>query len=385
MEEKNLRPKSDLSPTLIKSYEQCLMQYWYKYHSKEKPLPPGIALRFGIAVHSSMEELGHRLAQGEPLTQELVDLVADNFLVHAAKGQIADPALLEEGQQFVRDRLYKHNPTYKITGVELRLKKYKVKTQKGAPLNGIIDLAMEMDQGTAIILDYKTSRKAQTLAEAKADIQLSMYDLMYSKLFNQYNKIWLAIDYVRSDVVVSDRHPEERQKFEAWVDALWEAMGDMHEKDVKATLNEFCPWCDYRHVCTEYKDAVAGKVQVKPPISIVTDQDFTQEWKKAKALDNIARQRTTELKSWADNKVAMEGKVQFEGDDTVVSWKQGTNTSYDLRTLLQFIPQEDLHRVVSVKNKDVEAYKKQHPELKPLIETAMRKSPGAPRIMTSSK
>jgi CRISPR/Cas system-associated exonuclease Cas4 (RecB family) len=384
-EEKNLRPRSELSPSLIKTYEQCLLKYWYRYHTKEKALPPGIELRFGIAVHSSMEELGHRIAKGEPLTQELCESVAQNFLVYAAKGQITDPALLDEGQQFVRERLYRHNPNYKITGIELRMKKYKVTTNKGVPLNGIVDLSMEMDPSTAIILDYKTSRRALTLPEAKSDIQLSQYDLMYSKLFGQYQKIWLAIDYLRSSVVVTDRHPEERQKFEDWINALWEAMGDLREADVTPNLNGFCPWCEYRHICSEYKSATQGEIQVKPPVAITTEEEFTTEWKKAKALENIAKQRAIELRSWADHKVTVEGQVEFSDKDTVVAWTQGTNTSYDVQTLLQHVPPEDLHKVLKANNQDINRYMKERPDLRPLIETAARKSPGSPRMMTRSK
>lgn len=342
-------------------------------------------LRFGTTVHSALEELGRRLHSGEPLTVELCEEVAQMVPAFAAQNQIDDAELIKEGQQFVRERYYKHNPEYKVVKTELSFFKMKLTTDQGVPLNGVIDLLMQMDPTTAIVLDYKTSRKADTVAEAKVDIQLSMYDYMISKLYPQYTHIWLVLDFLRSESVISDRTIEERKNFESWLNGLWVTMGNMTEKDVVASVNEYCPWCKYRHMCHEYESLLKDDLKLKPMMVITDPAEFAAEWRLAKVLERAAEGRLHELKSWADKKVAMEGLVQFEDDKSIVSWGQGSRKFYDPNALVGHIPSTDLARLISFKNKDLENYSHTRPDLRPLIERASRTSPGAPRITMRNK
>lgn len=379
-----LRPWS-LSPTCIKTFNQCLLKYWYQYIKKEKGLDDSIHLRFGTAVHSALEELGKRLQAGQLLTTELCEEIAELVPSIMAENRIDDLELIKEAQQIVRDRYYKHNPSYRIVSTELSFYKAHVTTNKGVPLNGVIDLMMEIDPQTVIVLDYKTSRRADSAEEARSDVQLSMYDLMVSKCYPQYKHIWLVLDFLRSEWVLSERTEEERHNFETWVNALWLKMGQMTEADVVPTLNQYCPWCAYRHLCKEYESIFNEELTLVPTLALTTDEEFTEEWMKAKALEKAADNRIQELKRWADNKAAMEGKVQFTGETAVVSWGQGQRKYYDPKALVQHIPTEDLAKLINFKNKDVEDYAKTRPDLRPLIERALRNNPGAPRITTRSK
>lgn len=379
-----LRPWS-LSPTCIKTFNQCLLKYWYQYIKKEKGLEDSIPLRFGTAVHSALEELGKRLKAGEPLSAELCEEIALTMPAHAAQNQISDSVLIKEAQQFIRDRLYKHNPAYRIVDTELSFFKKKMTTDKGVPLNGVIDLFLEMDPKTCIVLDYKTSRRADSVEEAKVDIQLSMYDLLISKLYPQYQHIWLALDFVRSETVISDRTVEERQNFEAWLNELWFKMGQMTEKDVVPTVNQFCGWCKFKHLCKEYEALFKEDLKLRPTMAITAPEEFAEEWRLAKALEKAAKGRINELKDWADKKVAMDGTVQFEDDKTIVKWGQGSRNFYDPNALLAHIPQADLPRLISFKNGEVENFAGTRPDLRPVIDRAKRTSPGAPRITMSNK
>lgn len=377
---------SRLSPSAIQVFEQCLLKYWFQYHTKEKGIGDSQPLRFGRVVHKALENMNKRLLQGEKLTPELCEQYAEEFVQLAAQSYIADPALIEEGKQFMRERIHRHNPQYKIVGIEYHLKSFNVTTDKGVPLNGVIDLVMEMDPSSAIVLDYKTSRKAKTVVEAKTDIQLSLYDLAISKLNPQYQKIWLALEYLRSEVVLSDRSLEERRDFEQWINALWEALGDMSEKDVEPSLNEYCPWCDFRHKCHSYRNVLSGHTEVTPIIALADPKEFTQEWKKVKSLEKIAKNRLEELKGWANNQVLMEGITQFSDDSTIVSWSQSAQTYYDLNSLIPSIPPQDLPRLVSIKKDVLKRYlNTERPDLKPAVEAASRVSSGAPRLTTKGK
>jgi RecB family exonuclease len=344
------------------------------------------ALRFGSSVHAALEDLGKRLMFGEALTKELCEEMATKFLEYAAGQRIANPDLLREGQDLVRARLYRHNPNYLVKGVELNFYKLQVTTDKGVPLNGIIDLVQEMAPVTALIVDYKTSRKAKTLNEARTDVQLSMYDLMMHKTHPQYNQVWLALDFLRSESVITERSPDERHNFEQWLNALWVAMGDLSEKDVKPTINQYCPWCGYKHLCSAYKQVLESDIKLTPVQSLVSEEEFTAEWKKIKAVEKIAKNRIMELKSWADARVAIDNVFKFEDSESIISWNQGSRTVYDASRVIPFIPPEDLHRLVTIKNEALDNYiGLERPDLRAAIASTALSTPGAARMTTRKK
>jgi RecB family exonuclease len=382
----SLRPKS-LSSSCIDTYLQCLMKFWYKYHTKEKELGDTTALRFGTTVHTAMEVLAKKLMTGVALDSALCESIANNELIAAATAQrIADPNMIKEAQEMVRARVNRHNPTYPIVAAELSFYKLGITTKRGVPLNGIIDLVQEMSPQVALIVDYKTSRMAKSPAEAKTDVQLSMYDLLMSKAYPQYQKTWLVLDFLRSEAVISDRTAEEREAYENWLDQLWITMGDQKPKDVVATINKYCPWCGYKHLCEAFKGVLEQDVKLTPVQSLTSNAEFTAEWTKAKALEKIAKERVAELKAWANNTVELEGVFKFEDDDSTVSWNQSSRTYYDLSMLLPHIPVQDLVRLASLKKEALLTYvNDERPDLKPLLDRAARIAPSGPRMTTKKK
>lgn len=374
-----------LSATNIKMFMQCLLKYWFNYIKKEKSLDDSIHLRFGSMVHKAMENLVQRMQAGEPLTVELCESIAQTMPTLAAQYRIADPNLIKEAQGFVRDRLYKHNPNYKIISTEMNFISKKVTTNKGVPLTGIIDLLMEMDSSTAIVLDYKTSRMADTVESAKSDVQLSLYSYVVHKLYPQYNHVWLVLDFLRSEPVVSERDASELDSFEIWLNELWATMGRMTEKDVTATINGYCPWCGFKHLCHEYAQIFKKEVELTPVMGLSSEAEFTTEYIKTKALEKIISNRIQELKDWSDRKVAYDGTVKFENDTHSISWGQGTRKYYDTAKIIPYIPLEELPRMVNIKNKDLEEFSGRRPDLKPIIEQALRVSPSAPRLTMRAK
>jgi hypothetical protein len=245
---------------------------------------------------------------------------------------------------------------------------------------------MEMDRYTGIVMDYKTSRRAETAVEAKTNIQLSMYDLMISKVYPQYKHIWLVLDFLRHEPVISSRTPDERQEFDKWLFSVWQRVCELKEKDLKPTINEFCGWCEFRHKCQAYDWMLDSKFHAVPVAAIAKPEMFVEEWKRAKSLEKITEKRIEELKIWADKRVAEEGIVQFEDNESVISWSQSTRTYYDTRTILSQIPEEDLAEIVTIKTSALEKYiETKRPDLQPLLQRAARTSPIASKLIIRDK
>jgi RecB family exonuclease len=374
-----------LSASSIQTYYQCLQKYFFNYFSKEKAIENKEALNFGLAVHAALEFIGKALMTGVPLDQHLILAAIEEFDKEAARYQINKQELIVDGKQFIQDRLYRHNAAYPVIAVELNMGDLNCHTRKGVPLNGLIDLILQTDQTSLLVVDYKTSRKAKTPLEIKDDVQLSMYDYMVSQVYPQFNKIWLALEYVRTNLVMTDRTNYEREGFEKRIDGLWEAMGDLTMKDIKPTINIFCPWCGYKHLCQAHKELLEAKVEVKPAAMITSEEELVGEWERLKTLEKLLESRKTELKGWINNKVDDTNRSSFFNDNTTLNWTQGSKTTYEPRVIGPHIPIEDLVNLVYFNKKALEHYiysKRQ--DLKPLLEQSSVSNPMAPRVLLRS-
>lgn len=91
------------------------------------------------------------------------------------------------------------NPNGRVIGIELPVGISWGQDDNGEDIkmNGYIDLVIEYDPQTIIIVDYKTGYSIPTFEEFIADLQPRMYSYAAKKLFPQYNFVWVQFDYFR--------------------------------------------------------------------------------------------------------------------------------------------------------------------------------------------
>lgn len=373
-----------ISASSLQTFYQCLQKYYFNYFTKENPVENREALNFGTAVHSALECIGQSLMKGASLNENIIAKAVDVFHKKAAKYRIENPELIVDGINFIQERITKH-PPYPVIAVELDLGKLNCHTYRGTPLSGLVDTIFQTSNTSLLVVDYKTSRKAKTPLEAKDDIQLSMYDYLVSLVYPAADTIWLSLDYLRTGSIVTNRTPYERESFEKRLDSVWEAMGDLSMNDIKPTVNVYCPWCGYRHLCPAYKDLLDAKVEVKPTAIITTEEEFVDEWERLKTLERLLDYRKNELKSWVNQKVDDSNKNVFYNDNTTVNWSQSNKTSYDPKVIGPYIPLKELLELVYFNKKALENYiysKRQ--DLKPLLDQSAVTNPMAPRLLMKS-
>ena len=375
-----------LSASAIQTFHECRLKYYFRYFTDEVPIADPRPLQFGLAVHSALEFMMKKVKDGEPFDENIIKESVKEFHSQASFRQVISQELLAEGEKFLWDRLRRHNPNYKVIEVELDVAKFNLSTPNGTPLNGLMDLVLQIDENQLMVLDYKTSRKAKTQLEAKNDIQLSMYDYMASKLFPNFNKIWMALDYLRGDVLITDRSPKERQLFESHLDAVWEVMGKLTKDDVmQPTLNMYCPWCGYRHLCETYEGVLNSKAKFVPVIALSSEEQFVEEWEKVKLFEKIVAERKYALKEWANRYIDNTNKSVLVGEKSSVVWSQSTKKTYDPRVIAPHIPINDLVNLITFNKRALEMYVDlEHPELSPVLEQAMSSSPIAARLITKA-
>jgi hypothetical protein len=266
-----------ISPSRIKTFDQCKFKYWLTYHTEEE-----LCSNFGAANGTLIHDILRRRALGEQVDW-MRDLyhgyqgilssinnfneeeILDSPLRWAKAKQFRDqkpfcdscpfkgPALrdascshqciisgeplnalsgcpkglFELSIQLTKDALAKYEPIFaqqKIIGVEFDCEGVEI---PGADclFKGFLDLVTEEDSDTVHITDYKSGKWTQDYDECRKDIQIRGYSWAARKIFVEdvldngykYKHVMLTFDYFQGRPITLAFSAEEDAKTEAWL------------------------------------------------------------------------------------------------------------------------------------------------------------------------
>jgi len=319
-----------LSATRIDAFLKCKLKYWFNYVD-HLPKVPSPAFKLGIAAHESLELAGQIWKEKEKFTKTDKKKIIDKY-------------------------------------IEVRL-------------IGAIDKALEIDEDTLLIVDYKTSKTAPTVYQLKDDIQLSIYDLAACKLWPDYKRIILSLDMLRSDILYTYRTEEERKEFSEYLKVVHDQMVSLKKKDAKAHLNIFCPWCDYREYCDEYKKACKKSDYKFLKTAELDNEHLVKEWNEVRSVKKIIEGRERELSMTIMDKIRDSDDI-LKIDNEKVYIRQNSRVTYDKYTVKKFTSYEEFVELVNLNKKAVENYIKNNPAIKDKIEATARVNYTAPFLAT---
>lgn len=358
-----------VSATYLKMFLQCRLKFFFRYHTDKTPIITGNARAFGIALHSALEEMYKRLGSTKKIpSAEDYDYVYTVFIKQCINNNLDDFALIEEGKLILKTRLDAYDPSEKVLGLELRFgfpygnPTIPAVTAGGTHLTGAIDKLTELDKDTIVILDYKSSHTALTEDEAATDEQLSLYDLVVSKLYPQYKNIIMVLDYLRLKPVITHRTEEQRALFEKFVDETAAVINSLEEKDCKPNINGLCGWCDYRHYCDAYAKIINDPGLKLKPAEALTEEELVAEWSRFDSVSKSVDAYHRDLKMRAADLVRDKAKATLVGKDITLYRIQNSRVTYDIPTVMRLIPQKDLVNLISVNKSGIDKYLVDHPE-----------------------
>jgi hypothetical protein len=92
------------------------------------------------------------------------------------------------------------NPDGRVIGIEAKVDTlWGVDTDgEDIKMNGYIDLVVEYDSETLMIVDYKTGYSVPSHADFIKDLQPRMYSYAARRIFPDYKFYWVQFDYFRS-------------------------------------------------------------------------------------------------------------------------------------------------------------------------------------------
>ncbi len=365
--------KIKLSATRINTFLSCKQKYWYNY-IKKLPKVSNTSFQLGIAVHESLEKAGNIHIAKENFTKSDIKLILDKYRDVSIREGIEDQTIHATGLELVKRRIKNFPIGRRILELE---KAFGFKgnpdfiTEQGVPLIGAIDKLEEIDDDTLLVVDYKTSNMVPTTDQLKTDLQLSLYDLVVSTLYPNYTRIVVSLDMLKhGEIVYSYRTAEERLEFSTYLKSIYDKITEFHEKtnenSVKATLNTFCGWCDYRDYCTKFKDACSSVDTKFTESSSFSNSELLTEWEHVRNMKRIYDQREKEIASILLNKIKRKNMNIVAGDKELYT-RQMARTSYDLKTVLGLVPKPELSRIVNINQSGLKKYMDDNPAVKPYI------------------
>lgn len=367
-----------LSASSIKTYLQCVLKYYYNYEDKKPRTGKSDPLAFGIAIHEALEYLHTKVGEtGEAPSAQMYEDVIGVFMDVATNCGLQDMDTYQEGRDMLMSRMDAIDPEEKVIGLEL---KFKLKTPKGTPYLGSIDKLIELDPETVVIIDYKTSRMALTQTEADTDIQLSMYDLAVHTMFPQYKTIVCIFEYLRLSDVITHRTVEQRTTFVDFLDTVYSQICAYEKEDVKAALNTFCPWCDFKAYCPDYKNVIEDPDAILPLLGEMNNDSFVASWDLISSAKKIVDRRQREFKDEAYERMRLSETVK--GDERELYKIQTSRMNYDTHTVFDAVGPEEFVRMASVNKRAVDKYLQDNPEAIQAIEDTASFSFNSPSFRT---
>lgn len=356
-----------MSATRMQMYLTCKWKYWCNY-VLHLPRKPNVSFKLGIAVHESLALAGEIWKMHEKFTAEDIAKIKDKYNKIAAREGIADTNIYHEGLSMVMSRVSDF-----VQGNILTIEdRFRVTTDEGVMLTGAMDKVEEINEDTILVVDYKTSKYFETMLELKADIQLSVYDVVASIKYPQYKRIILSLDYLRGDPVYTYRTPEERKGFMDYMLAIYAEMLKIKKEDCVPTLNEMCNWCDFTDNCTAYQEVMAGKSFIKKKPEEYNNEELVKDYLDIKSRKRIIDNRENQLKRYIMDKIQSD-EEDVIGQGKVLYIRQNGSTAYDPKSVYEAMPLDKFLNVVKVSKREVDEFLVKNPSVKAkIMETASK-------------
>lgn len=293
-----------LSASRLSAYALCARKFFYNYVEKvpkeDQILDPESPATFGNAIHDAFETIYKIAVETKyegPFPQ---DLIVSSWKKSFFDAGLVHPLLYQEGLRIIRLYGQRHNKIdYRtVIGIEqeitLQFEEFKI--------TGYIDRLERTSEDEAMVVDYKSSRKAFTGDELDESLQMSIYGLAVREMYPWAKRVTFSFDMVRLGF---------EQKTTRTVEELADArdyvieLGRKTETDSewKPTLGPFCSYCEFRNRCDEYKKALAKR---HPATLDKTDLDaLATEHGHVTYIAKAAYARQREIETILKNEIAL--------------------------------------------------------------------------------
>lgn len=244
-----------LSYSRLTRFEQCPLSFKLHYIEKQRAAP-GDALRFGSVIHTVLERL-----LAEVIAEERIGKLSESRALAIYQQEwtaigLTGIELYQEGLEIIRSFVGKNQIVdhRDLLAIE---KDFTIRVGR-FDIRGFIDRVDCLDRDTIHIIDYKTNRQLYSKEELQSHLQLSLYCAAAKQLWPWARNIKLSFYMLRHGIhQVVERTSEQIDAALSYLETL----GEMTEQatEYPARLNTYCAYCDHRHHCPAYQEALKGQ------------------------------------------------------------------------------------------------------------------------------
>lgn len=243
------------SHSRVKTFEQCPLQYKFKYIDEIPEPVENVETFLGKRVHEILEQLYRGVSsEAPPALKDLLAAYRAAWDAHwraeirivrhdSAESYFSYGAQCIENLYKVREPFNQDTTLYLEQYLEFPLGDAGTHTMRG-----YADRISIRRDGVYEIHDYKTSRRALTQRDADADRQLSLYEIGLRNLHPEAKEIELVWHFLGPRVTVrSRRTPEKLSQIQRDTQSLITSIESATDFPAKKTA--LCDWCTYRAMC----------------------------------------------------------------------------------------------------------------------------------------
>jgi len=250
------------SHSRLSSFENCPLQYRYRYIDRIRTGFEGIEAFMGKRVHEVLEAVYRDLpkARAEGLEGALAryeTLWSENLTPNV---RVVRPDLDVEyyhaiGARCVASYWEKHFPfavdPAQIIGIELKVE-MSLDLSGRFRMMGFVDRAQHAGPGVIEIHDYKTTATLPKEGSLRFDRQLPLYEIALRQRFPETKEVRLIWHFLAHDTsAVETREPGDLDRVKKSCIGLIQTVEKAKEFGPKK--GPLCAWCDYQEICPEWR------------------------------------------------------------------------------------------------------------------------------------
>jgi putative RecB family exonuclease len=316
-----------LSYSRLAKFETCPLSFKLHYIDK-LPSASGIEARLGRAIHWVLQHLVGEAASawryGALSEERALDLLRRAW----ANENLTGVSVFHDATTMLQGFIEQTGALDPRTVLALE-HEFRVRVGRFAVI-GYMDRVDQLDDETIEIVDYKTMRQLMTRDEADTSLQMSIYALAARELWPWAKNVKLTFWFLRQRVRISTtRTAEQLETARSYIETLGEQTE--RAKAFPPRIHGGCAFCDHRHHCDAYADALKGKraTAVADPEKL---EEVAKEREEVASLSKILFSRQKELDGILKAKIAEDGDQELGGVRYAVI--NSARTTYPLHATL---------------------------------------------------
>ena len=284
------------SHSRINTFENCPLQFKYRYIDRIRSEEEGVEAFMGSRVHEVLEKLYADLQYSKTDSlEELLELFRQNWQknwhdkIVIIKRNFTAEDYQKTGERCIKDYYRRHAPFNE--GVTLGLEKaITIRLADGRyMIKGFIDRLVKTGDGQYEIHDYKTSRQVPPQYYADQDRQLALYQIAVQGTGSDVQEVELVWHYLANDVELrSRRTPEQLEDLKKSIIKQIQKIEAAEEFEPQESA--LCPWCVYQYLCPLKKQLFATERMIAEEFladnGVILVDDYALLKEKEKELKN---------------------------------------------------------------------------------------------------